>query len=78
MQLSKKQYFAFSYPIVALNPPYNFTVDGYDPTFKLGYEGEDLNGNVTLCVNETPFNDLAEFKEVVEVPEVGHSTTEQF
>ena len=50
--------------------PVTFKVDALGgATFKLGSNGV----NYTISVDETPFNDLPEFKEEIQAPEVGHS-----
>ena len=52
-----------------------FNVDALGgATFTLGFE----RGKYTLSVNETPFDDLPEFKDRGEVPEVGHSTVDTY
>ena len=44
-------------------------------TFTLGFEGK-FRGKYTLLLDETSFNDLPEFKDKGELPEVGHSIIE--
>ena len=60
--------------------PVTFTVDALGgATFTLGWEGSKIDGTGkrTLLVDETSFDDLPEFKEKIEVPEVGHSSAER-
>ena len=55
--------------------PVSFTVDALGgATFTLGCKGD----NYTLSVDETPFDDLPEFKEKIEAPEVGHSVPDRY
>ena len=56
--------------------PVTFKIGVIETTFKLGYKGIDDNGEYTLEVEGTPFDDLEEFKDMGEAPEVGHSTSD--
>ena len=67
-------FYEFRLPSTAFENPFTFTVDGLGLTFKVNWEGENIvRGNYTLHVDENPFDDLAEYKEVVEVPKAAHS-----
>ena len=59
-----------------LKDPFKFTVAGLDFNFK--FESKSISSGYSLFVDETPFDDLAEFKEVVQVPKVAHSVKEEF
>ena len=52
-------------------------MEDINTTFKIGNKGEDSDGEYTLEVDETPFDDLEEWEDVGEVPDVGHSTYEE-
>ena len=56
--------------------PVTFKVDVLGgATFTLGYDRDTRK--YTLSVDETAFDDLPEFKEKIEAPEVGHSVAER-
>ena len=58
-----------------MDTPIVIKVDDIDTTFKIGFE--TVGNSYTLEVDETSFDDCQEWKEEVEVPEVGHSTYEE-
>ena len=60
-----------------IQTPVTFKVDALGgATLALGFKG-DYDGKYTLSINETAFDDLPEFKEKIEMPEVGHSIAER-
>ena len=60
-----------------VDSPVTFTLNELDTTFELSYTG-GIDGQYILTVGETPFIDLPEFKEKVQVVDVGHSIKEEF
>ena len=57
--------------------PVSFKVDALGgATFTLGFDEKAFK--YTLSVDETPFDDLPEFKEKVQAPEVGHSVPDRY
>ena len=61
-------------PPTALEDPFTFTVDGLGLTFRVNWKGGNIvRGHYTLYVDDIPFDDLAEYKEVVDLPKAAHS-----
>lgn len=61
-----------------VSSPIVIRIDTIDTTLKIGFKpAKPPKGSYTLEVNDAPFNELDEFKDVAEVPEVGHSSHEE-
>ena len=53
-----------------------FKVDDINATFRISVRGGSDEAEYTLQADETLFDDMEEWKDVIEVPKVGHSTYE--
>ena len=59
--------------------PVVFRIEDLNVTAKLSYVGTQVTevSEFTLVLDETPFKDLEEYKDVGTVPDIGHSTIEE-
>ena len=58
--------------------PVTFELDGFDAIFTLSHNGKELSDQLyILTVDGVAFGALPEYKDVVEVPKIGHSVIEE-